>query len=172
MHSIRNMHFKIPWKALYLHITICAFYYIFPKCTFYTLSCKCPKVVFNLLLTIFFWLASLASIIQTYYIYTYIVLLSSILSMEWSSFLYIPLIQIIIMKRIQLPIPCIHERAFSYFSCPELHDFTPFKTKNFWGRTPSLPPSSTHLQYKTTMSSIFFCRVSLSFVQKTMPYWK
>ena len=28
-----------------------------------------PKVVFNLLLTFFFWLASLASIIQTYYIY-------------------------------------------------------------------------------------------------------
>ena len=30
-----------------------------------------PKVVFNLLLSFFFWLASLASIIQTYYINTY-----------------------------------------------------------------------------------------------------
>ena len=30
-----------------------------------------PKVVFNLLLSFFSWLASLASIIQTYYIYTY-----------------------------------------------------------------------------------------------------
>ena len=98
-----------------------------------------PKVVFNLLLTIFFWLASLASIIQTYYIYTYIVLPSSILSMERSSFLYVPLIQIIIIKRIQLPILCIHERTFSYFSCPELHDFTSFKTKNFWGRPPKPP---------------------------------
>ena len=49
----------------------------------------------------FFWLASLASIIQTYYM-VYI-LQSSIFSMERSSFLYISLIQI--MKRVELPIP-------------------------------------------------------------------
>ena len=30
-----------------------------------------PTVVFALLLSIFFWLASLASIIETYYMYTY-----------------------------------------------------------------------------------------------------
>ena len=89
--------------------------------------------------------------------------------MERSSFLYISLIQI--MKRIQLPIPCFNERAFSDFSCLEFHDFTPFKTKNFLGEDPK-PPSPTHLQYKTTISYLCLCREGLAIVQKTMSYHK
>ena len=49
-------------------------------------------------------------------------------------------ITLILMERIQLTIPCCHERASSYFSCLKLHDFTPFKTKIFCGRTPWPPP--------------------------------
>ena len=60
----------------------------------------------------------------TYILHLYI-LSRSMFSMERSSFLYISLIQI--KKRIQFPIPCIYEMAFSYFSCLELHEFTPFK---------------------------------------------
>ena len=52
--------------------------------------------------SLFFRLASLASIIQTYYLYIRTPI--SIFSMERSPFLYISLIQI--MTRIQLPIPC------------------------------------------------------------------
>ena len=69
--------------------------------------------------------------------------------MERSYFLYIPLIQIIIIKRIQLPIPCIHERAFFIFFLSRI----------------TQTPSSTYLQYKTTMSSICFCRETLLIVQ-------
>ena len=54
-----------------------------------------------------------------------------------SSFLYITLI---LMKRIQLNISCFHERGSSYFSCLKLHDFTPFKTKIYWGGPPDPPP--------------------------------
>ena len=43
-------------------------------------------------------------------------------------------------ERIQLPIPCFMKRH----SCPELHNFTPFKTKVFWGRTPR-PPLTHHI---------------------------
>ena len=78
-------------------------------------------------------------------------------------------ITLILMKRIQFSIPCFHERLSSYFSCLKLHDFTPFKTKIFWERTPW---PLTHLQYKTTMSSLCLCREGLAIVQKTMPYWK
>ena len=39
------------------------------------------------------------------------------------------------------------------------------RQKNSRGRTPR-PPSSTYLQYKSTMSSICFCREALSIVQK------
>ena len=123
-----------------------------------------PKVVFNLLLTIFFWLASLASIIQAYYIYTFIVLPSSILSMEQSSFLYITLIQIIIMNRIQLPIPCIQERAFSYFSCPELHGFTQLREKISGGGPPDTP--HRHIYNIKLPCHLCFCREALSIVQK------
>ena len=71
-----------------------------------------PTVVFTSLSSIFF-LARFARQYYTNVLHLYI-LLSSILSMERSSFLYITLI---IMKRIQLTIPCFHERASSYFSC-------------------------------------------------------
>ena len=83
----------------------------------------------------FFWLASLASIIQTYYMYTYFQVQYSVLNGHLFS--NIPLIQI--MKRIQLPISCFYERAFSYFSRLKLPDFTQFKSKILWGRTPRPP---------------------------------
>ena len=96
-----------------------------------------PTVVFTLLLSIFFWLASLASIMQTYFMYTY----SQVQCSVWNGhpFSIFPLSK---SKRIQLPISRFYERVFSYFSCLELHDFTPFKPKFFLGRTPR-PPSMT-----------------------------
>ena len=36
----------------------------------------------------------------------------------------------------QLPLPCFNDRAFSYFSCLNLHDFTPLNPKIFWGSPP------------------------------------
>ena len=89
---------------------------------------------------LFFWLASLASIIQVYVLHIYI-LPSSIFSMERSSFLYTSVSLIQIMKRIQLPIPCFMKRH----SCPELHDFTPFKTHIFWERNPPPHPPTHHI---------------------------
>ena len=84
------------------------------------------KGCFQLIIIIFFWLASSPVLYKRItYIHTS---KCNIFSMERSSFLYISIIQI--MKRIQLPIPCFMKRH----SCPELHDFTPFKTKIFWGR--------------------------------------
>ena len=76
------------------------------------------------------------------------ILPSSIFSMERSSFLYISLIQI--MKRIQLPIPCF----MKWHSCPELHDFTPFKTKIFLPQTP--PPLSHHI-IKLPLCHLYVC---------------
>ena len=89
---------------------------------------------------------------------------SSKFSIERSSFLYISIIQI--MKRIQLPILCFNESAFSYFSCLELNDFTPFNPKNFWVRNPR-PPSTTYLQYQN-YHVICVCvdREGLAIVQK------
>ena len=60
--------------------------------------------------------------------------------------LYFSFIQL--WKESQLPTPCFNERVFSYCSCPELHDFNPFKKKKFWGRTP-WPSSPTHIQYQS-----------------------
>ena len=77
-----------------------------------------PKVVFNLLLSFFSGplrssvLYKRATYTQTWK-YTNLEVPSSIFSMEQSSFLYVSLIQIMII--IQLPSPCFHERAFSYF---------------------------------------------------------
>ena len=97
------------------------------------------------------------------------ILQSSMFSMELSSSLYISLIQI--MKRIQLPIPCFYERAFSDFSCLELHDFTPFKTEFFfWGRT-QRPPTPRHMNnIKTTMSSVYMYREGLAILPKKKPH--
>ena len=58
-------------------------------------------------------------------------------------------------KKNQLPLSCCYEKAFSYFSCLDLHDFTPYKPKMFWGRTPR-PPIPTFYYVKTTMSSVCF----------------
>ena len=68
--------------------------------------------------------------------------------------------------------PCFNERALSYRSCPELHDFTPFKQKKFGGRTPPHP----HLPYPFTIwkAPCYLC-VNVERVlqlQKTMPFWK
>ena len=51
-------------------------------------------------------------------------------SMERSSFLYIPLIQI--MTRNESNFQSLAFRAFSYFSCLELHGFTPFHPKQIY----------------------------------------
>ena len=101
-----------------------------------------PTVVFALILSIFFWLASLASIIETYYMYTYFKVQCSV----WNGrrhFLSIFPFNIQIMNRIHLPIPCIYERAFSDFSCLELHDFTSFKPNIFSGGGPPDPLPDT-----------------------------
>ena len=107
----------------------------------------------------FFWLASLASIIQTYYIYTYFQVQCSVLNGH--PFSNIPLIQI--MKRIQLPISCFYERAFSYFSRLKLHDFTPFKSKILWEEPPDPPLSTIHLQYQKILCHVI-CVVVFCFV--------
>ena len=113
----------------------------------------------------FFWLASLASLIQTYYIYTHFQVQCSLLNGH--PFSNIPLIQI--MKRIQLPISCFYERTFSYFSRLKLHDFTPFKSKILWGRTPRPPPfHDTFTISKTTMWYAWLCREALNY-KKTIP---
>ena len=80
-----------------------------------------------------FFLARFARKYYTKVLHIYI-LSSSIFSHPFSIF------PLSLMKRIQLTISCFHERASSYFSCLKLHDFTPFKTKIFWGRTPWPPP--------------------------------
>ena len=128
-----------------------------------------------------FFLARFARQHYTNILHVYI-LQSSMFKMEQSSFLYISLIQII--KRIQLPIPCFYEGAFSYYSCLELHDFTPFKPRFFWGRTPDPPPRHTYniktnmsknkkqKKQKKNMSSVCFCRKGLAISQKTMRYRK
>ena len=116
-----------------------------------------PIVIFTLL-SIFFWLASLATVIQTYYrsIHT------SKFNVQYS------LIQI--MKRIQLPIPCFYQRALSYISCLESHDFATIKLTIFWGEDPQTrhPPSQTHLQYQKQPCHLCVCAI----VQKTIPYRK
>ena len=101
-------------------------------------------------------------IVQTYSMYIF---LNSKFSIERSSFFYISIIQI--MKRIQLPILCFNESAFSYFSCLELNDFTPFNPNKFWGRNPR-PPSTTYLQYQN-YHVICVCvdREGLAIVQKS-----
>ena len=83
----------------------------------------------------FFWLASLASIIQTYYIYTYFQVQYSL----WNGHPF-SILPLSLWKESN-----IHERASSYFSCLKLHDFAPFKTNIFWGRTPWPPPLPRHI---------------------------
>ena len=111
-----------------------------------------PTIVFTLSLSIF----CLARFARQYYknIPQVFILPSSMVGMEWLSFLYISLIQIM-KKIVQLSIPCFYDRAFSFFFGLELHDFTPFKPNIFWGRAPRPPPSPRHIyNVKTTMSSV------------------
>ena len=68
----------------------------------------------------------------------------------------------------QLPLPCFYDRTFLYFSCLNLHDFTPLKQKIFWGRTPRPPPRHI-LLYKNYHVIRVFCVKRLSIVQKTIP---
>ena len=127
-----------------------------------------PTVVFTLLLS--FFLARFARQYYTSILHVYM-LPSSMFGMERSSFLYISLIQI--MKRIQLPIPCFNERVFSYCSCPELHDFTPFKQKKkIIGEDPDSPPPRHIYNMKATMASVCLYREGLAIIQQTMPYRK
>ena len=94
---------------------------------------------------LFFWLASLASIMQTYYMYTCSKFNGTVILS-----LYFPYPN---FERNQLPTPCLNERAFSYCSCPELHEFAAFKQQIFWGWT-ARPPSPTLYISKITMSSL------------------
>ena len=92
---------------------------------------------------------------KTYYIYTYFQVQCSVLN--GYPFSNISLIKI--MKRTQLPISCFYERAFSYFSSLELHDFTPFKPKIFWGI----------YIYNIKNYYVWLCREALNY-KKTMIY--
>ena len=90
-----------------------------------------PTVVFILLLSIF------SGSLRSPVLYKRITYIHTFKFNIQSSFLYITLI---LMKRIQLTISYFHERASSYFSCQKVHDFTPFKTKIYWGGPPDPPP--------------------------------
>ena len=92
-----------------------------------------PTVVFTLLLSNF------SGSLRSPVLYKRITYIHTFKFNIQSSFLYITLI---LMKRIQLTISCFHERASSCFSCLKLHDFTPFKTKIYWGG-PTDPPHPT-----------------------------
>ena len=129
-----------------------------------------PKVVFNLLLTFFFWLASLASIKQTYYIQCTSKFNTQ--CMERSSFLYIPLIQIIIMKIIQLPIPCIHERAFSYFFLVQNYTILHHLRQKSSGGGPPDPPHRHIYNIKLPCHLYVSVEKRFQLYKKTMPYRK
>ena len=100
-----------------------------------------PTVVFTLLFSVFFWLASLAIIIQTYnmYMYTYFQLQLGVQYGTVILSLYFPYQN---YEKNPTSHPLLLWKG-THFSCLELHDFTPFKPKNFWRRTPR-PPSPTH----------------------------
>ena len=78
--------------------------------------------------------------------------------MERSSFLYISLIQI-------TSHPLLLWKSIFIFFLLELHDFTLFKPKIFWGGTPV--PISLHIyNIKTIMSYACLCREGIAVVQK------
>ena len=86
-----------------------------------------------------FFFGSLRSpVLYKHYMYKYFKVKCSV----WHShpFLYFPYPT---YKKNQLPLPCCYEKAFSYFSCLDLHDFTPSKPKIFCGRTPQTPLPDT-----------------------------
>ena len=98
---------------------------------------KGVQLLFYLIIINFFWLASLASIIQIYYMYTYFKVQCSV----WNGhpFSIFPLSKS--WKESNFPsLSCFYQRTFLFFSCLELHDFTPIKTTFFWGRTINPPP--------------------------------
>ena len=116
-------------------------------------------------LLLYFFLARFArQYYKTYYIYTYFQVQCSVLNGH--PFSNISLIQI--MKRIQLPISCFYERAFLYFSRLELHDFTPFKPKIFWGEPPD-PFSTLHSQYQKPLCHMCGCVERLSITKRPVP---
>ena len=80
-----------------------------------------------------------------------------------------PVLSVIqILTRIQLPTPTFYEWAISYFSCLELHEFTPFKTKIFiWGAPPD--PHYKHIYImKTSISSVCLWSEGLANAQMTI----
>ena len=96
------------------------------------------------LFTFFFWLASLASIYtkRITYIHT---LYFQVQYSVWNGhpFSIFPLSKLLLWKESNFPSLAFMKGHFHIFFGPEFHDFTPFKTKKFWGRTPRPPPSST-----------------------------
>ena len=85
-------------------------------------------------------------------------------SMERSSFLY--------NSRIQITShPLLLWKNIFIFSCLELHDFTPFKPKNFWGRIP-VPFSHTHIQHQNYHVISVFVERGLQLHKKTIPPYR
>ena len=85
--------------------------------------------------------------------------------MEQSSFFFCSLSKLWIESNFaSLAFMKLLERVFSYFSCLELNDFTPYKPKIFWGRTPR-PPHPRHIyDIKTTMC---LCTEAFNCTKKT-----
>ena len=73
---------------------------------------------------------------------------------------------------IQLFIPCFYERASWYLYCLELHDFTPFKPKIFWGRTPRPPLPDTFTISKVPCGLRVCVERGLQWYEKNIPYRK
>ena len=115
-----------------------------------------PTIVFTLLLSLFF----LARFARQYY--------TNMFSMEQSSFFFCPLSKLWIESNFpSLAFMKLSERVFLYFSCLELNDFTPYKPKIFWGRTPRPPPHPRHINdIKTTLSSVCLCTEAFNCTKK------
>ena len=111
-----------------------------------------PMILF--ILSLPFFLARFARQYYTNILHVFI-LPSSIFNMERSSFLHVSLIQIM-KKKSNFPSIVFMKGHFLLFFCLELHNFTPFKPKVFWGGSPNpLPLPDTFYNIKTTMTSVF-----------------
>ena len=114
---------------------------------------------------LFFWLASLPVLLQTYYMYTYFQVQCSV----WNGhpFYIFPLSKL--WKETNFSSLAVMKGPFSHFFGLESHDSTPFQPKQFWERAPDPSPSQLlcHL-----CVCVELCREGLAIVQNTMPYRK
>ena len=95
-----------------------------------------PTVVFTLLLT-YFWGPLRSPILYKHITYIY-VLQAQCSVWNGHPFSIFPLSKLWQESNLQ----SLAFRAFSYFSCLELHDFIPFKLEIFWRRTPAPIPNT------------------------------